>query len=101
MAIITIYLGKDTSLPNSAHKKYPYLLRGIQVNRVNQVWSNDINYIRLNDDFVYLCAVIDFYSRAVLSWELSNTMHADFCAIKNYEKKHLLLTISNTAIFCV
>ena len=69
MAISAIYPKKDTSIPHLAHKKYPYLLRGVQVNRVNQFWSTDITYIRLNGGFVYLCAVIDWYSRTVLSWK--------------------------------
>ena len=70
---------KNLSMQNSQHKKYPYLLSGVDICRVNQVWSTDITYIRLKQGFVYLCAVIDWYSRYVLSWKLSNTMETTFC----------------------
>ena len=66
--------GPDTSRPHPQHKVYPYLLRGVKVIRPNQVWSTDITYIRLARGFVYLVAVIDWYSRKVLSWRLSNTL---------------------------
>lgn len=79
MGITAIYRKKDTSRPNKAHKKYPYLLRGIKVERPNQVWSTDITYVRLGGGFVYLCAVMDWYSRCVLTWRISTTMSADFC----------------------
>jgi len=71
--------GPNTSKPHPQHKIYPYLLRGLGINRPNQVWSTDITYIRLAHGFVYLVAVIDWYSRKVLSWRLSNTMDAGFC----------------------
>ncbi|MFN7325145.1 MAG: IS3 family transposase, partial [Chitinophagales bacterium] len=61
------------------HKKYPYLLRGVKIERPNQVWSTDITYIRMRRGFLYLCAVIDWRSRMVLSWRLSNTQDGDFC----------------------
>ena len=61
------------------HKIYPYLLRGLKIDCPNQVWSTDITYIRMLRGFLYLCAVIDWHSRAVLSWRLSNTMDVDFC----------------------
>jgi len=82
--------GPNTSKPHPQHKLYPYLLRGIDIIRPNQVWSTDITYIRLLHGFVYLVAIIDWYSRKVLAWRLSNTMDAGFCvdsleeAIKNY-----------------
>jgi len=82
--------GPNTSKPHPQHKLYPYLLRGVDVIRPNQVWSTDITYIRLLHGFVYLVAIIDWYSRKVLAWRLSNTMDAGFCvdcleeAIKNY-----------------
>lgn len=79
MGIEAIYPKKNLSMPNSQHKKYPYLLSGVDICRVNQVWSTDITYIRLKQGFVYLCAVIDWYSRYVLSWKLSNTMETTFC----------------------
>ena len=71
--------GPNTSKPQSGHKVYPYLLRGVPVTRPNQVWSTDITYIRLARGFAYLVAVIDWYSRKVLSWRLSNSMDASFC----------------------
>jgi putative transposase len=82
--------GPNTSKPHPQHKLYPYLLRGVEVVRPNQVWSTDITYIRLRHGFVYLVAVIDWYSRKVLAWRLSNTMDTRFCvdcldeAIKDY-----------------
>ena len=79
MGIEAIYPKKNLSMQNSQHKKYPYLLSGVDICRVNQVWSTDITYIRLKQGFVYLCAVIDWYSRYVLSWKLSNTMETTFC----------------------
>jgi putative transposase len=83
--------GPNTSKPHPQHMTYPYLLRGVDIIRPNQVWSTDITYIRLPRGFVYLVAIIDWYSRKVLSWRLSNTMDAGFCvdcleeAIKAYE----------------
>ena len=82
--------GPNTSRPHPQHKVYPYLLRGVNVIRPNQVWSTDITYIRLARGFVYLVAVIDWYSRKVLSWRLSNTPDSVFCvdcleqALQNY-----------------
>lgn len=71
--------GPATSKPNPGHKVYPYLLRGVAVTRPNQVWSTDITYIRLAKGFAYLAAIIDWYSRKVLSWRISNSMDAAFC----------------------
>ena len=71
--------GPNTSRPHPKHKIYPYLLRGLEVIRPNQVWSTDITYIRLARGFVYLVAVMDWYSRKVLSWQLSNTLDGRFC----------------------
>jgi len=70
---------KKTSQPNKAHKVYPYLLRDLTINRPNQVWCTDITYIPMRKGFLYLVAIMDWYSRKVLSWRLSNTMNADFC----------------------
>jgi putative transposase len=67
------------SRSHPAHRKYPYLLKGIEVVRANQVWATDITYIPLAQGFVYLVAIIDWYSRAVLSWRLSNTLDVGFC----------------------
>jgi len=71
--------GPNTSRPHPEHKIYPYLLRGLPIVRPNQVWSTDITYIRLERGFVYLTAVIDWYSRKVLAWRLSNTLDSSFC----------------------
>jgi len=71
--------GPKTSRPCPGHKVYPYLLRGVFVVRPDQVWSTDITYIRLERGFAYLVAIIDWYSRRVLSWRISNTMEAVFC----------------------
>lgn len=71
--------GPNTSRAHPQHKIYPYLLRGVTVTRPNQVWSTDITYLRLPRGFVYLVAVIDWYSRKVLAWRLSNTMDSGFC----------------------
>ena len=71
--------GPNTSKPHPENKVYPYLLRGVVVNRPNQVWSTDITYVRLSRGFMYLVAVIDWYSRKVLSWRLSNTLDSGFC----------------------
>ena len=71
--------GPSTTVRHPGHKVYPYLLRGVAVVRPNHVWSTDITYIRLARGFAYLVAVIDWYSRKVLSWRLSNSMDASFC----------------------
>lgn len=71
--------GPNTSKAHPQHKVYPYLLRGVAVTRPNQVWSTDITYIRLARGFAYLVAIIDWYSRKVLSWRISNSMDASFC----------------------
>ncbi|KEQ16114.1 integrase [Endozoicomonas montiporae] len=68
-----------TSLRNKEHKVYPYLLNGVDIVRPNQVWSTDITYCPMPQGFMYLVAIIDWYSRYVVSWELSNTLDADFC----------------------
>jgi len=79
MGLAAIFPKPNLSKPHPAHEIYPYLLRDIEITRPNQVWSTDITYIRLACGFAYLTAVIDWYSRAVLSWRLSNTLDADFC----------------------
>ncbi len=79
MGIEALYPKKNLSRPHPDHKIYPYLLRGLAIDRPNQVWCADITYIRLKHGFVYLMAVMDWYSRKVLSWELSNTMDEWFC----------------------
>ena len=79
MGIEAVYPKPRLSEPGDGHKIYPYLLRGVAVDRANQVWSTDITYIRMAQGFVYLVAVMDWYSRFVLSWSLSLTMELDFC----------------------
>ena len=79
MGLEAIYQKPDTSQPNPEHQIYPYLLRGLSIERCNQVWSTDITYVRLTTGFVYLMAVVDWYSRYVLGWALSTTLEADFC----------------------
>lgn len=79
MGLEAIYQKPNTSLANAEHNIFPYLLRGIEAQHCDHIWSTDITYIRLEKGFVYLMAVIDWYSRYVLDWELSTTMEADFC----------------------
>lgn len=79
MGLEAIYPRPRLSLASPGHQIYPYLLRGVKVTRVNQVWSADITYVRLLGGFVYLVAIIDWYSRYVLSWEVSTTMESEFC----------------------
>jgi putative transposase len=79
MGLCAIYPEPNTSKKAQAHKIYPYLLRHVAVTRPNQVWSVDITYIRLSKGFAYLVAIIDWYSRYVLSWKLSNSLETEFC----------------------
>jgi putative transposase len=79
MGIEAVYPKPKLTQPGEGHRIYPYLLRGMEVNRVNQVWSTDITYIRMEQGFVYLVAVMDWFSRYILSWKLSLTMELDFC----------------------
>jgi putative transposase len=79
LGLEAIYPRKKTTIPNKAHKVYPYLLRDVPIERINHVWSTDITYIRLLRGFVYLVAIIDWYSRFVLSWRLAITMETEFC----------------------
>ena len=79
MGIEAIYRRPRTTMPDSGHKVYPYLLRGLEIDRVNQVWAADITYIPMVHGFMYLVCVMDWHSRYVLSWRLSNTLEADSC----------------------
>lgn len=79
MGLAAIVPKADLSKPHPAHPIYPYLLRNVAIERVNQVWSADITYIPLQHGWMYLIAVIDWFSRYVLSWEVSNTLETDFC----------------------
>ena len=79
MRIEALYRRPNTSTPTPGHKIYPYLLRNLPVVRPNQVWAMDITYIPMARGFVYLAAVVDWFSRKVLAWRLSITLSADFC----------------------
>ena len=79
MGISAIYPAPNLSKPGAGHKIFPYILKDVKIVRPNQVWSTDITYIRMAYGFLYLVAIIDWYSRYVLAWELSNTLDADFC----------------------
>lgn len=79
MGIEAIHPGPKTSKPQPGHKTYPYLLRDLTIERPDQVWCADITYIRMRRGHLYLGAVMDWYSRKVLSWRVSNTLEADFC----------------------
>ncbi len=79
MGLMAMYQKPKTSVPNPEHKRYPYLLRDLPITRCNQVWCADITYIPMRKGFLYLVAVMDWHSRKVLSWRLSNTMDTDFC----------------------
>lgn len=98
MGIVAIYPKMNLSKRNQAHKIYPYLLRDLKVKYVKQVYSADITYIRLKQGFVYLVAVIDWYSRYILSWRVSISLESDFCvealkeAIKEYGKPEIFNT---------
>jgi putative transposase len=88
----------NTSKAAKGHKVYPYLLRGLEIERPNQVWCSDLTYIRLAGGFVYLTAVMDWHSRYVLSWEVSVTMQEDFCvsALESALRRHGRPEIFNT-----
>jgi putative transposase len=79
MGLETLYRRPRTSQPAPGHKIHPYLLRGLEINRPNQVWASDITYLPMAKGFLYLVAVIDWSSRYILSWRLSNTMDDEFC----------------------
>ena len=78
IGLVAVYQRPNTSKPAAAHKVYPYLLGGLSIDRVNQVWCSDITYIPMAKGFLYLVAIMDWHSRAVLAWRLSNTLGADF-----------------------
>ncbi|MBG6117695.1 putative transposase [Sphingobium sp. AEW010] len=98
MAIEAIYRRPNTSKPTPGHKVYPYLLRKLPIVRPNQVWATDISYIPMARGFVYLVAIVDWFSRKVLAWRVSITMEADFCvealeeALARYGKPEIFNT---------
>lgn len=79
MGLEAVYPKPRLSMPGESRQIFPYLLKGMKIERPNQVWSTDITYIRLRQGFIYLMAVMDWFSRYVLSWRVSTTMEADFC----------------------
>jgi putative transposase len=79
MGIMALYPKVNTSRPGKGHKIYPYLLRGLTIDRPNQVWATDLTYIPMAKGFVYVVAIMDWYSRKVLAWRVSNSMDADPC----------------------
>jgi len=79
MGLRALYPRRRTSQPGKGHKIYPYLLRGLTIERANQAWATDICYIPMAKGFMYLVAIMDWHSRRVLSWRVSNTLDADFC----------------------
>lgn len=79
MGLAAIYPGPNISRRNQEHKVYPYLLGGLAITRPDQVWSTDITYIRLSKGFLYLTAILDWFSRYVLAWRLSNSLDTSFC----------------------
>lgn len=98
MGVEALYRRPNTSKPAPGHKIFPYLLRGLKVERPNQVWAMDITYIPMARGFVYLAAVVDWFSRRVLAWRLSITMEAAFCteALEEALAKHGRPEIFNT-----
>lgn len=98
MRLVPIYQVPNTSKKHPEHKIYPYLLRDMAITRPNQVWCTDITYIPMRRGFLYLVAIMDWYSRKVLAWRISNSMEADFCieALKEALEKHGKPEIFNT-----
>lgn len=95
MGLQAVFPRPRTSVPVPGHKRYPYLLRGLPITRPNQVWSTDITYIPMRQGFMYLVAVIDWFSRFVLTWQLSNTLDGAFCL----DALHLALQLGQPEIF--
>ena len=98
LGLEAIYRKPNLSKKHPSNPIYPYLLRDLKVDRPNQVWATDITYLPIKGGFIYLCAVIDWYSRAVLAWELSNTLDASFCvnAVQRAIPKYGVPEIFNT-----
>jgi putative transposase len=98
MGLMPIYRRPRTTIPAKGHRLYPYLLRGMRIDRPNQVWCADITYVPLAKGFLYLVAMMDWSSRKVLAWRLSNTMEAQFCidALEEALERHGPPEIFNT-----
>lgn len=106
MGIEAVYPKPGTTRTHPEHKIYPYLLRNVKINRPNQVWATDITYIPMERGFMYLVAVMDWYSRKILSWRVSNTLEASFCidalneAIAKYGCPEIFNTDQGTQFTC-
>jgi len=98
MGLVALYPKRRTSSPGEGHKVYPYLLRGLSIDRPNQVWAADICYLPMAKGFMYLVAIMDWYSRRVLSWRISNTLDSAFCveALEEALARHGKPEIFNT-----
>jgi len=98
MGITALYPKANTSRPGKGHKIYPYLLRGLEIDRPNQVWAADICYVPMARGFVYVVAIMDWYSRKVLAWRVANTMDTDFCveALEDAMRRYGAPEIFNT-----
>jgi putative transposase len=98
LKIVALTLTRSLTRSNKMHRKYPYLLKGLKITRPNQVWATDITYIRLRGGYVYMMAIIDLYSRKILSWGISNTQNSAFCiellsnALRKYGKPEIFNT---------
>lgn len=96
MGLEAMYPKPKTSIGNKEHYKFPYLLRNLKVNKPNQVWGTDITYVPTEDGYLYLVAILDLFSRYVISWEISNNLESDFCvcaiekALKHFEKPEIM-----------
>jgi putative transposase len=102
LGLETIYRKPNLSRPHPTYQVYPYLLKGLVVDRPNQVWATDITYLPVTGGFAYLCAVIDWHTRCVLAWELSNTLDASFCVrtVQRAMAEHGVPDIFNTDQGC-
>lgn len=102
LGLETIYRKPNLSQPHPTYRVYPYLLKGLVVDRPNQVWATDITYLPVTGGFAYLCAVIDWHTRCVLAWELSNTLDASFCVrtVQRAMAEHGVPDIFNTDQGC-
>ena len=106
MGLRALYPRRRTSQPGKGHKIYPYLLRDLSIERANQAWATDISYIPMAKGFMYLVAIMDWYSRRVLSWRVSNTLDTDFCiealeeALQRFEAPEIFNTDQGSQFTC-
>ena len=106
MGLRALYPRRRTSQPGKGHKIYPYLLRDLSIERANQAWASDISYIPMAKGFMYLVAIMDWYSRRVLSWRVSNTLDAHFCiealeeALQRFEAPEIFNTDQGCQFTC-